>query len=288
MITKPAAVGEGTDLEPLPGHREQAARGRHRGGQRQHDRAQPGTTQARTTPARTIPARTTRARTIPARTTRGRAGGPRPGPRRDLGQSAGRQDDDQPRPDGRRGQPRRRPGTPIQRPCAARVPGLLPPARRQLAGIRPTAAATATAGTAAPDPAAAPAIQPGGRGARNRAASPRMMTRPGTMKQTPPRIAPGRTAQPPGAEDGQLGRGRAGQQVAGGQPVLEVVRRQPLPVRHAQLAQQRDVRGRAAEPDAADPAPFPGDRGQRDGGRLRRGAAPAQRDQARGQPTQRR
>ena len=78
----------------------------------------------------------------------------------------------------------------IQRPCAARDPGVLPAARRQLAGIRPTAAATATAGTAAPDPAAAPAIQPGGRGARKRAASPRMMTRPGTMKQTPPRIAP--------------------------------------------------------------------------------------------------
>ena len=39
----------------------------------------------------------------------------------------------------------------------------------------------------------------------------------------------GRAAQPPGAEDGQLGRGRAGQQVGGRDAVLELGRGQPAP-----------------------------------------------------------
>jgi hypothetical protein len=62
---------------------------------------------------------------------------------------------------------------------------------------------------------------------------------------------------PPGAEDDQLGGGRAGHQVADGDGVLELAAVQPAPALDAQLAQQPDVRGRPAEADAADPAPFP-------------------------------
>jgi hypothetical protein len=52
------------------------------------------------------------------------------------------------------------------------------------------AALTATAGTAAPAPAAAPRTHAGGECARNRTDSARMMMRPGTMKQAPPMSAP--------------------------------------------------------------------------------------------------
>ena len=64
-------------------------------------------------------------------------------------------------------------------------------------------------------------------------------------------------ADPPGAEDRQLGGGGPREQVARGDRVLELPGVQPPLVVHAQLAQQRDVRGRAAEPDAADPPPLP-------------------------------
>ena len=43
----------------------------------------------------------------------------------------------------------------------------------------------------------------------------------------------------------------------GGSGVLELLRVQPLPALHAQLPQQRDVRGRTAEADAPDPSPLP-------------------------------
>src|ERR1022692_416009 len=62
--------------------------------------------------------------------------------------------------------------------------------RFRLAGSRLTAAWTATAGTAAPAPAAAPRTHSGGAPARKSAASARMMISPGTMKQTPPSTAP--------------------------------------------------------------------------------------------------
>ena len=52
------------------------------------------------------------------------------------------------------------------------------------------AAASATAGTADPAPAAAPRTHSGGRAARNSADRARMMIRPGTMKQAPPTSAP--------------------------------------------------------------------------------------------------
>ena len=84
-----------------------------------------------------------------------------------------------------------------------------------------------------------------------------MTIRPGTMNAAPPIRAPEAAAQPPGAVDGQLGGGRAGHQVAHGDGVLELPGVQPAPPFDAELAQQPDVRGRAAEPDAPNPAPFP-------------------------------
>jgi hypothetical protein len=66
------------------------------------------------------------------------------------------------------------------------------PVLRQLAGSRPSAAFSATAGTAAPAPAAAPTTQSGGCAARKSVESARMITRPGTMKQMPPITAPTR------------------------------------------------------------------------------------------------
>jgi hypothetical protein len=53
-----------------------------------------------------------------------------------------------------------------------------------------------------------------------------------------------------------------GQQVTGGDGILEFVHVQPSTVLDAQLAQQSDVRGRSADADAADAAPLPQHRRQ--------------------------
>ncbi len=135
---------------------------------------------------------------------------------------------------------------------------------RQLGPSSDQPAWTATAGTAAPAPAPAPSTHSGGEPATNSTDSARMTIRPGMMNAAPPIRAPGPPAQPPRAEDGELGGGRAGHQVADGDGVLELPGVQPAPALDAQLAQQPDVRGRPAEADAADPAPFPQHRRQRD------------------------
>ena len=92
-----------------------------------------------------------------------------------------------------------------------------------------------------------------------------MTTRPGDDEAEPADEGSGPASQPPRAEDGQLGRRRPGQQVAGGDGVLELGGRHPFPVVDAQLAQQGDVGRRPAEPDAADPAPLASDGGQAHG-----------------------
>ena len=89
---------------------------------------------------------------------------------------------------------------PVHRTCAPRPrPAVACPlpsgprpraARRQLAGASPIAAPSATAGTAAPAPAAAPLTHRGGWAARNSADRARMTISPGTMKQNPPTRAP--------------------------------------------------------------------------------------------------
>jgi hypothetical protein len=66
-------------------------------------------------------------------------------------------------------------------------------------------------------------------------------------------------AQPPGAVDRQLRGCRPGQDVGCCDRPLELVVGQPFPPRYAQLTEQRDMRGRAAEPDAPDAAPLPRD-----------------------------
>ena len=73
-----------------------------------------------------------------------------------------------------------------------------------------------------------------------------------------------------GAEDRHLRRGRPGEQAARGVGVLEGARVEPAAALDHQAAQQRDVRGRAAEAGQADPRPLAGDRPQRRP-RLRRG-----------------
>ena len=72
--------------------------------------------------------------------------------------------------------------------------------RFRLAGTRPQAALRATAGTAAPAPAAAPRIQLGGSASKNTADRARMSTSPGTMKHSPPKIA-ATSATKPGPTD---------------------------------------------------------------------------------------
>jgi hypothetical protein len=67
-------------------------------------------------------------------------------------------------------------------------------------------------------------------------------------------------AQPPRAEDGELRRSRAGEEVARGDRVLEVARREPAAPLDAQLPEQRDVRRRPPEADAPDSTPLARDR----------------------------
>ena len=111
---------------------------------------------------------------------------PAPTADRDLDEPAGDEHQHEVRTDGGRRRPprrRRRRTTRMRRRVAV-------PMRAQLAGTRPRAALRATAGTAAPAPAAAPRTQAGGWPARNTAERARMRIRPGTMKQIPPEDAP--------------------------------------------------------------------------------------------------
>src|SRR6185437_16869561 len=65
-----------------------------------------------------------------------------------------------------------------------------------------------------------------------------------------------RAAESPRAEDRELGRRRPRQQVGRGDAIFELVGRKPPAPVNAKLAQQRDVRGRTTEADAADPHPL--------------------------------
>ena len=81
---------------------------------------------------------------------------------------------------------------------------------------------------------------------------------PGSDERAPPTIAPTGPATRQAREDRELGRRRTGQQVAGRDRVFELCGVDPPLPLDAQLAQQRDVRRWAAEPDAADPSPLRG------------------------------
>ena len=123
--------------------------------------------------------------------------------------------------------------------------------RAQLAGTRPLAALSATAGTAAPAPAAAPRTQSGGRWARKSADSARISTRPGTMKQAPPTIAPSVPRSLQAQKIAELGRCRAGEEVDSGDGVFELGRGEPVVLRDAHPPEQGDMGGRA--PNAVQP-----------------------------------
>ena len=78
------------------------------------------------------------------------------------------------------------------------------------------------------------------------------------MNPSPPTIAPGGAGDTVGAQDRELGRGRAGQQAAGRVRVLKRPRVDPPAALDYQLTEQRDVRRRAAEAGEADPGPLAG------------------------------
>ena len=90
-----------------------------------------------------------------------------------------------------------------------------------------------------------------------------MTIRPGMMNAAPPIRAPARLRSRQAQKMASWVEAGPGHQVADGDGVLELAGVQPAPALDAQLAQQPDVRGRPAEPDAADPAPFPQNRRER-------------------------
>ena len=81
---------------------------------------------------------------------------------------------------------------------------------------------TATAATAAPAPAPAPRTHAGGEPVRNSAAEAQDREQAREDEPQPPHQRPRRTAHAPRAEDRELRGGRAGEQVARGDRVLEL------------------------------------------------------------------
>src|SRR5437763_1005701 len=79
------------------------------------------------------------------------------------------------------------------------------------------------------------------------------------VQASEPSPAAGGAAAPPGAQAGELGGRRPGQQVAGGDRVLGLAGGDPPAPLHAQLAQEQDVGRRPTEPDRSQPPPLPGD-----------------------------
>ena len=109
--------------------------------------------------------------------------------------------------------------------------------RFQLAGTSPNAAWSATAGTAAPAPAAAPRIQSGGLLAKKTGREGQDQDQPRDDEAHPADDGTDPAAQPPGAEDGQLRRRRTGQEVGGGDGVFELLGVDPVPLLDAHAPQ---------------------------------------------------
>lgn len=130
-------------------------------------------------------------------------------------------------------------------------------ARRQIGTATPSPALSPTGATAAPAPMPAPRSHAGGDPDRNRAERARIKTRPGRMETQAADKRSLRASQSPSAIDRKLCRGRSRQQVRRRNRPLELLLGQPLPLRHAQHTEQRDMRGRTTEPYTADPAPLP-------------------------------
>ena len=75
------------------------------------------------------------------------------------------------------------------------------------------------------------------------------------MNASPPTSAPAGPPVAPGGVDGELGRGRAGEEVDRGEPVLERLWAHPAAALDDEIAEERDVRRRPAEADDSDSSP---------------------------------
>ena len=92
-----------------------------------------------------------------------------------------------------------------------------------------------------------------------------MRTIPGTMKPTPPTIAPGAPRRRQAQKIASCVEAGPRQQVGGRDPVLELLGVEPVAPLDAQPAQERDVRWGSSEADAAETQPL-----ERDGARAAR------------------
>ncbi len=170
----------------------------------------------------------------------------------DLDAAAGEQDQDEPGAERRRGE--RAEGEIHGPPHEAVGPGP-PPARGNELGTGPDRDRRdrrAGSGSGAPHPEGWRAGEEQ-RGEREDQHQPRDDERHAADDRA------GRAAHSSGAVDRELCRGGSGQQVAGGDPVFELIFGQPPAAVHAEIAQERDVGGWAAEADATDPPPLPQD-----------------------------
>ena len=213
------AVGERADLEGHPGEREQPAAA-------DQDRRDP------------------------------QGGGRRQGrdaraaaPDDDLDEPAPEQQQDEPRADGRRGH---HAGADVEEPAQLGAPAHARPARghEAPAGVHGDGGDGGTRpGAGALDPQRWVAGQEQHREAEDE-------DEPGDDEGQASDERADAPALPPGAVDRELRRGRPGQEVAGGDRVLEVVGLHPAAALDAQPAEQGDVGRRSPEPEAPDTAPL--------------------------------
>ena len=133
------------------------------------------------------------------------------------------------------------------------------PALTQLAGMRPMAACKATAATAAAHPQRGTGDPVGRMAGEEEGRERNDEPESGDYETEPTEDRAGPSPQTPGAEDGQLGRRRTGQEVGRCDGILELDRPEPALPLDAELTQHADVGGRSAEPGATDAPPLPHD-----------------------------
>ena len=112
------------------------------------------------------------------------------------------------------------------------------------------------------------AADPVGRGAQEERRQRDDQDEAGKDEAEPADQRTGEAARPPGRVDRELRRGRPGEEVGGGEPVLELLRRHPPAALDDELPKQCDVRRWPTEPDDPDPSPRARDRSER--GHVRR------------------
>ena len=175
-----------------------------------------------------------------------------------LKRAAAEEDEDEPRAE-RRG--RDAPGDEVGEPADPAGGTGAPPARRDEGGAGPR-----RDGGDRRARARAEADHPAGRGPGEEEGGERQdEDEPGEDERRAADESPCAAAKPPGAVDGQLGGRRAGEEVARGDGVLELLGAQPAALVHAEAAKERDVGRGATEARHPDAAPFGGDHPQRRG-----------------------